>query len=276
MKVNFRNSVEVRRNRLKRNSGKIYREALSACALLAVVVAVAAVMIFCCNFLLSTDLLRLEKIEVKGCERLTEKDVIAVAGIGPAQNLLALRTDAIAARIKNNPWVKDINITRNFPHAVAVSITEKKPVALAQRMSELYFIDAEGSVIKKLDNGEDTDLPVLTGFSENAGLVRKSIELLNFFAAETEYPQAKDIAEINGDDVQGLSIFLDNGLCLQLGLDDYSSKLKKFKLILADLGRRNIGSGFLLIDLHSPGAITVQKRGAQPLEKEKQHKKYKT
>lgn len=274
MKQNFKTSVEVRRNRLKRNSGKIYREALSACILLAVVVVAASAMIFSYNFLLSTDLFRLERIEVKGCERLTEKDVITTAGIGPAQNLLALRTAAVADRIKKNPWVKEIEITRNFPNVLAVSITEKKPVALAKRMSDLYFIDGEGSVIKKLESGEDTDLPVLTGFSENAELVRKSIELLNFFAAETEFPQARDIAEINGDEVQGLSIFLENGLCLQLGLDEYSSKLRKFKLIMTDLGRRNIGSGFLLIDLHNPGAITVQKRSAQPLEKEKQHKKY--
>lgn len=274
MKINFRNSVEVRRNRLKRNSGKIYREALSACALLAAVVVTASAMIFFSNFLLSTNMFLLERVEVKGCERLTEKDVITAAHIRPAQNLLALRTDAIAARIKTNPWVKEVRITRNFPNTVAVTVTEKKPVALAQRMSELYFIDEEGSVIKKLDNGEDTELPVLTGFSENAGLVRKSIELLNFFAAEAEYPQAKDIAEINGDEIQGLSIFLDNGLCLQLGLDDYSSKLKKFKLIMADLNRRNIGPGFLLIDLHNAGAITVQKRGIQPVEK--QHKRYAT
>lgn len=274
MKINFRNSVEVKRNRLKRNSGKLYREALSACALLAAVVAIAAALIFSYNFLLSTDLLRVERIEVKGCERLTEKDVISTAQIAPDQNLLALRMEAIAERVKKNPWVKDVQITRSFPRTVAFSVTEKKPVALAQRMTDLYFIDAEGSVIKKLESGEETDLPVFTGFSENAGLVRKSIELLSFFAAETEFPQARDIAEINGDEVQGLSIFLDNGLCLQLGLDDYAGKLKKFKLILADLGRRNIGSGFLLIDLHNPGAITVQKRGAQPAAS--QHKKYKT
>jgi len=274
LRQRFKNSVKVRRNRLKRNSGKIYREVLSACALLGIVGLITAALIFSYNFLLSTPLLRLEKIDVKGCERLTEKDVVMIADIGPQQNLLALRTDALAGRIKKNPWVKDIEITRSFPGSLAISITEKKPVALAQRTSDLYFIDAEGSVIKKLESGEDTDLPVLTGFFENAGLVRKSIELLNFFAAEAEYPQAKDIAEINGDEVQGLSVFLENGLCLQLGLDEYASKLKKLKLILADLGRRNIGPGFLLIDLHNPGAITVQRKALQPVDKP--HKRYTT
>lgn len=274
MKQNFKTSVEVRRNRLKRNSGKIYREVLSAGVLLAAVVAAAAALMFSYNFLLCTALFRLERIEVTGCERLTEKDVITIADIGSVQNLLALRTAAIAGRIKKNPWVKEVELTRNFPNELLITITEKKPVALAKRMSDLYFIDAEGSVIKKLESGEDTDLPVLTGFSENAELVRKSIELLNFFAAETEFPRARDIAEINGDEVHGLSIFLDNGLCLQMGLDEYAAKLKKFKLILADLGRRDIGPGFLLIDLHNPGAVTIQKRGIQPVER--QHTRYKT
>lgn len=274
MKQNFRTSVEVRRNRLKRHSGRIFRDMLSAFVLLGAVVLVASVFILYYNFLLSTTFFQLEKIEVKGCERLTEKEIVAATGIPQVQNLLALDTHAVAQSLKNNPWVKEVSVTRNFPASLSIEIREKKPVALAKRSNELFFVDAEGSLIKKIESADDAELPVLTGFSENAELVRKSIELLNFFAAQTEFPQAKDIAEINGDEVQGLSVFLDNGLCLQLGLDEYGSKLHRFKTIMADLGRRNIGSGYLLIDLHNPGAVTVNKRSVQPAEK--QHKKYNT
>jgi len=274
VKQDFKTSVKVQRNRLKRNSGKIFREILSSCVLLGAVVMVASVLILYYNFLLSSTFFQVEKINVKGCERLTEKDVIGIADIQPSQNLLALRTEVVTDNLKRNPWIKEVSVTREFPRALSIEIQEKKAIALAKKSNDLFFIDAEGAVIKKIESSEESDLPVLTGFSENAELVRKSIELLNFFAAQPEFPQAKDIAEINGDEVNGLSIFLENGLCLQLGIDEYTSKLRKFKMIMADLSRRNMATGYLLIDLHNPGSVTVNKRNMLPVET--RHKKYST
>ena len=45
-------------------------------------------------------------------------------------------------------------------------------------------------------------------------------------------------------------------------------------MIMADLSRRNMATGYLLIDLHNPGSVTVNKRNMLPVET--RHKKYST
>jgi cell division protein FtsQ len=60
--------------------------------------------------------------------------------------------------------------------------------------------------------------------------------------------------------VFGLSLFTDSGLCLQLGFDNYDNKLKRLAPVMADLDRRNLKPGYLLIDLSDLTKITVQRR----------------
>ena len=274
MRPNFKKAIEIKRNRIKRHSGKIFQELLAAFTLLGAVLATAMMLILACNFLLSTGLFRVENINVAGCERLTEKNIIALAEINMNQNLLAISTALVSEKVKKSPWVADVSVSRSLPSTLSITVCEKKPVALIKKGNELFFIDRECAAIKKIENGEDSDLPVLTGFSENLQLIRKSIELIDFFSSFSEFPLARNVSEIYGDEVQGLSVVLENGPCLQLGFDDYTSKLKRFITIMADLGRKNISAGFLLIDLHDPSKTTVQRRFGQSIEKSQ--RKYRT
>ncbi|MEI7673544.1 MAG: hypothetical protein WCK00_15665, partial [Deltaproteobacteria bacterium] len=55
-------------------------------------------------------------------------------------------------------------------------------------------------------------------------------------------------------------LFTNTGLCLQLGFDGYENKLKRLTPVMADLDRKNLKTGFLLIDLSDPAKINVQRR----------------
>jgi cell division septal protein FtsQ len=79
-------------------------------------------------------------------------------------------------------------------------------------------------------------------------------------SASNSFPQIKNVSEIHGDGNLVFSIFLDSGLCLRMGFGNYEIKLKRLKLVLADLNRRNIGQDFLLIDLNDTEKVTVQKK----------------
>jgi len=46
-------------------------------------------------------------------------------------------------------------------------------------------------------------------------MILKSLELLDFMASYTEVPEIRNISEIHGDDLFGLSLFAE-GLCLKL------------------------------------------------------------
>ncbi len=262
-KKGFKAFLETRRIRLKRKSGKIAREMVAVSILLGVVLVTGALMVFSYNYVLSSSYFHLEKAIVKGCEKTTEKDVISVSGIKPNQNLLAISMEGIARKVRTNPWVEDVSVVREFPNRLIIEIRERKPVALVKRDDSLFFMDGDGLIFKKLE-GESTNLPVLTGCSENGKddtlLIRKSIELIDFLSASKSFPQIRNVSEIHSDENMGFSLFLDSGLCLHIGFGDYENKLNRLKPIMTDLTRRNLDQGFLLIDLHDPGKITLQRK----------------
>ena len=68
------------------------------------------------------------------------------------------------------------------------------------------------------------------------------------------------MSEVHGNETFGLSLFTDTGLCLQLGFDGFESKFQRLTPVMADLDRKNLKVGFLLIDLSDPAKINVQQR----------------
>ncbi len=259
----LKTSLEARRNRLKRKSGKIAKEVVAVAVLLGAVLVTGTLMVFSYNLVLSSTYFQLEKAIVKGCEKTTEKDVLSASGIKTDQNILALSVDGITRKIRTNPWIEDVSVVRELPNRLIIEIRERKPIALVKRDETLFFMDSGGCIFKKLE-GENANLPVLTGCSENGSddrtLIKKSIELIDFLSASNSFPQIRNVSEIHGDESSGFALFLDSGLCLQIGFGDYERKLKRLRPVMAELTRRNMEQSFILIDLQDPGKITVQRK----------------
>ena len=218
--------------------------------------------------LLSASYFGVRETSVRGCKELTEKDVLNLASIRPSQNILAVNAEAITDKVKKNPWVKDVQVGREFPKRLVIEVQERTAVALLKKDNSFYLLDLDGVAFKKLENSDESDLPALTGcYREgqlNTHLLSKSLELLRYLSASKEFPNIRSIAEIHADEVLGFSLFTDNNLCLRLGYDYYENKIKRLMPVMADLERRKVPLKYLLIDLSDPAKITVQKRDILP------------
>lgn len=262
---NIRHSrIATHYHRLKRRAGQIFSELLKASLLLAIILVITALLIGGYSHIMSTPYFSIRETNVRGVKELTEKDVLTLAGLKPAQNLLAVNADVIRDRVGKNPWIKDVFVGRELPKRLVIEVRERTAIALLKKDDGFYLMDAEGLVFKKLEAGDGSDLTALTGCHRegqmNQQLLMKSIELFRYLStAESLFP-IKSIAEVNGDEILGFSIFTDGGLCLRLGFDHYDNKIKRLKPVLADLGKRNIDLKYVMIDLADPAKITVQKR----------------
>lgn len=262
---NIRHSrIETLHHRLKRRAGQILVDILKASLLLAIILVVTALLIGGYAHTMSTPYFGIRETQVRGVKELTEKDVLALAALKPAQNLLAVNADVIRDRVRKNPWVKDVFIGRELPKRLVIDVRERTAVALLKKDDGFYLMDADGLAFKKLEAGDESDLTVLTGCYRdgrlNEQLLTKSIELFRYLSsAESLFP-IKSIAEVNGNEILGFSIFTDSGFCLRLGFDHYDNKARRLKPVLADLEKRNIDLKYVLIDLTDPAKITVQKR----------------
>jgi cell division protein FtsQ len=259
-----RSGLKTKKNRIRRRFSDISGDFFAAAGLLFVTVALSSLFVYAYNFLISRPYFQIKEISVRGLRELTEKDVLASAGIKPAQNLLAINTDAVIRRISANQWVENVYVGRELPDKLVLEVKERTPLALVKQDSDLCLMDAEGFVFKKLGKSDEVDLPVITGVDEKgeikSPLLLSTLNLLKTVSKSGQYAYLGTISEVHVDNVYGLSLISNTGLYLKLGMTDFEKKLKQLKLVLADLENRGMKNGYLCIDLSDESKVTVQRK----------------
>jgi cell division protein FtsQ len=104
--------------------------------------------------------------------KIPEQDVLQLAGITGRERYLSLDTAEIARRLESYPLVREAAVQKVFPDTLRVSVTGRKPLAIAlgrsgDRTVPVVF-DEEGVVFQiggSASGGGIPDLPVISGLS---------------------------------------------------------------------------------------------------------------
>lgn len=267
MPKKLKTSYGVKKYRIRRRFGSALIEFLSAVGILISIVALSSLFIYGYGFLLSSPYFEIKETSVRGLKELTEKDILTAAGINPAQNLLAVNTNAVMRRVAADPWIKHVYVGRELPNRLVLEVQERNPLALIKQAGDFYLMDSEGFAFKKVGKSDEVDFPILTGSNEEgktkSKLFLSMVDLLKTVSASRQYAYLGTISEVNMDDIFGLSLLTDTGFYLKLGMDGFENKLKSLNLVLADLEKRGMKNRYLCIDLCDESKITVQRRNAQ-------------
>jgi len=258
--------LKAKKNRVRRRFTGMSGDFFAAVGLLLTVVVLTTFFVYVYNLLISRSYFEIKEISVRGLKELTEKDVLELADIKPAQNLLAINTDAVIRRVTANQWVKSVYIGRELPDKLVLEVQERNPLVLVKQASDFYLMDGEGFVFKKLGKSDEVDLPIFTGINGKdkikTPLFLSTLNLLKTISGSSKYNYLGTISEIHIDDVFGLSLIFDTGLYLKLGMGDFERKLGQITLIMADLEKRGMKNGYLCIDLSDESKVTVQRKNA--------------
>jgi cell division septal protein FtsQ len=198
--------------------------------------------------LLGSDWLAIERIEVHGLVRADRAQILAVAGVRPGQNLLALDPSEVASAVERHPWVKRARVERRFPHQLGIEVVEHDP-RLVVALGNLYYADSEGEIVKRQSPGEHEALPLVTGLSREEvqrgdgraqARLRDALAFLADLHAVTGAESA-DVDEIHLDAVQGLS-FVRSGDKIQIhvGRSPYKERLEKLEEVRRALSDRGV------------------------------------
>ena len=116
-----------------------------------------------------------EKVEVRGVERMDELPIYNIALGQVSRSMLSLDLPRVRADMLKLGWVKDARISRRLPDRLVVDIVERDPVAVWQHDGQLQLIDVAGVVLQSVSPGAMPDLPLVVGPNANlqtAGLNR--------------------------------------------------------------------------------------------------------
>lgn len=110
--------------------------------------------------LLYSSVLTVRDVSVAGNRTITSVRVESVARAPMGQQLARVDLAAIQARVETIPAVRSASVSRSWPRTVAITVTERTPVAVVDRGAGLQAVDDEGVLFGSYAHQPD-DLPLM-------------------------------------------------------------------------------------------------------------------
>lgn len=158
-----------RRAHVKPNGSGGVREALPRIAKVSLVSAVVLLGGWrLAIFAMQSGALTVTHITVTGNRRMSRGEVLSVLGDLHGANMLTMSLDAGREKLLASPWVADAALRREFPGTVAVTISERQPLAIGRIKDALYLVDQQGAIIDEYGpNYAELDLPIIDGLDSS-------------------------------------------------------------------------------------------------------------
>jgi cell division protein FtsQ len=161
----------------------------------------------------------------------------------------------VSARVTAIPWIKQISVTKSFPHTLNIRVVERAPVAwIAAPTGECSLIVGEGGVVVETNCEGERDLlelvgPSLSGDTPGSRLLDRGLVELIDALRRTSCP-GMNITRIDATDPSSIVLEEASGMRILLGsIDSHARRVTA----LAALSRSIDLDKYAVIDLRLEG-----------------------
>src|SRR4051794_8267057 len=106
---------------------------------------------------------RIEAIALTGEKHVSREDILNVVGVTPTTSLVFLDVEAARERLKTDPWIANATLLKLYPKELQITINERAPFALWQRLGRLAVIADDGTVLESFVTTRLIRLPLVVG-----------------------------------------------------------------------------------------------------------------
>ncbi len=220
----------------------------------------------------------INEIITTGAKRRTPDELATIAGIGKGQNVFTTDLDRARARLVADPWVSEATLARQLPGTIFLRVVEREAGGIVATNDgtakaaggETYVVTREGVIIKRLEIGDPTDLPIVTGVvlqqlvDDREGATRTIRRALDLAADYDRSPLAQRSpleevhVEMNGEIVLVVG---KSAISLHMGGPPYRRKLEQAVRVLGELDRRGAKADAIMLDNEArPDRVVVRMR----------------
>jgi cell division protein FtsQ len=189
------------------------------------------------RLVLHAPALQVGHLTVRGNERLSTGEVLALVDELRGQNILTVRIGDWRQRVLTSPWVEDAAIRRVLPSTLEITVKERRPMGVGRLGTALYLVDAHGVIVDEYGpNYADIDLPIIDGLSgpppRASGLIDAeraefAARVLSALSAKPEL--AKRVSQLDVADVHNAVVILDgDSALLRLGEAEFAERLQQY------------------------------------------------
>jgi cell division protein FtsQ len=202
---------------------------------------------------LGAPALQVALIAVRGNDRLSAGEVLAIVDGLRGQNIVTLDLDEWRNRLLSSPWVEDASVRRQLPSRVEIEIRERRPMGIGRLGRTLYLIDPQGIVIDEYGpQYAEFDLPIIDGLAGrpgSAGAIDESRARLAarvMAALESRPDLARHVSQIDVADAHDAVVILEGDTALvRLGEQDFARRIQGYLELAPALRERVAGIDYV-------------------------------
>jgi cell division protein FtsQ len=193
---------------------------------------------------------KVENVEVIGREQTDPKALLAAAGLKRGDPILGVSPQVVRQRIEAMSWVASAAVERRLPDTIAITIVERKPIALWQHNDKFALIDAKGDNLGPVPDASSSRLPLIVGGDA-------PIHAFALLSALATHPDlAKRVLASSWIGSRRWDLKMDNGIEVKLPEDGVVEALQQ--LADAEASSRILERDVAVIDLRLAGKMIVR------------------
>ena len=128
------------------------------------VILLIAVLLGIIIYLMLSPIFNIKNITVEGNEQISSEQIISLSTIQKDMNLFKVSNKDTIAKIKENPYVKTVQIHRVWPDTIQINITERVATFMLEHGSSYAYMDNQGYILEISATPKD-GLAKIAGFS---------------------------------------------------------------------------------------------------------------
>lgn len=176
----------------------------------------------------------IKKINIKGSKLVGEEVYLEQANLKIGNSMWGFQADEVEKKIKQQHWVKDVQVTRKWLTTVEIKVEEWQKVAYISIDNEFYPMLENGEIFKEASKLEPVDAPLFLEF-EDEKLRKKLLKEL----AKLDPTVLALISQINAtptsSDPYSITLFMNDGYEVRAEITSLSDKLKFYPSIIAQI-----------------------------------------
>ncbi|HXI31514.1 MAG TPA: FtsQ-type POTRA domain-containing protein [Vicinamibacterales bacterium] len=208
-----------------------------------IAVYIAAAMLLCYATYRATivaaraHVLQVDRIAVRGNERLSKGEVIAVLNGLRGENIVSTDLERWRRRLLASPWVRDAALRRSLPSTIDVLVWEREPIGVGRIGGDVYLVDDRGVIIDQYGpQYADLDLPIIDGLGAAPNdaptltdEARADLAARVIGAVKSKPKLASRLSQVDVSDLHNASVILTGDpTVLQLGEDQFAQRLQAY------------------------------------------------
>jgi len=192
------------------------------------------------RLLSSSQWFKVQDIVLTGVKESMKRAVIDLSGITDEDTLLSIDTAAVKKKISKHPWIKDVSVTRSFPHTLHVEVHREKPAAVVV-LDRMCLMNSEGVLFKEIGKKDPIDFPFITGLEKGdekfiGQHLKKVACFLTAYSASREVLPVTVISEIHVEQYGALSVYFNKlPFKVSFGNDEFTRKIDSLQRIIKHL-----------------------------------------